>query len=236
MKIKFLRLLFALMLALTAGAMPTALAATELRPLPQQGHAAHLTAELLGHYHYRPVSFDAVFSEKIFAQYLKALDAEKAFFVQSDIDQWTDARGKLREVFLKEDLAIPFAVFNRYCERAEERFTYARTLLKQGFDFTQNENYRYRRDKEPWLRSEDEARELWRKRVKNDWLELKLAGKDDGSIVDTLDRRYENFLKRLARYKSENVFQIFMEAAMSAVDPHRWSHSFGTSSNCSVRS
>ena len=35
-------------------------------------------------------------------------------------------------------------------------------------------------------------RELWRKRVKNDWLRLKLAGKDDKSIVEMLDKRYLN--------------------------------------------
>ena len=46
-------------------------------------------------------------------------------------------------------------------------------------------------------------RDLWRKRVKNDWLRLKLAGKDDKSIADILDKRYDNFLKRIGRIKQD---------------------------------
>ena len=63
-------------------------------------------------------------------------------------------------------------------------------------------------------------RELWRKRVKNDWLRLKLAGKDDKSIVEILDKRYDNSLKRIGRIKSEDAFQIFMNAYTMAIEPH----------------
>ena len=63
-------------------------------------------------------------------------------------------------------------------------------------------------------------RELWHKRVKNDWLRLKLAGKDDKSIVETLDNRYEHSLKRITKVKSEDAFQAFMNAYTMAIEPH----------------
>ena len=44
-----------------------------------------------------------------------------------------------------------------------------------------------------------EARDLWRRRVKNDWLRLKLAGKDDKAIRETLDKRYENYQVRMRK-------------------------------------
>ena len=62
--------------------------------------------------------------------------------------------------------------------------------------------------------------DLWRKRVKNDWLRIKLAGKDDKSIAATLDKRYETTLKRIARLKSEDAFQTFMNAYTTAIEPH----------------
>jgi carboxyl-terminal processing protease len=192
----------------------------ELRPLLQEPLAAHMTAGLLGHYHYRPVPLDDALSEKIFDHYLKSLDSERVFFVQADIDQWDGARTKLDDAILNDDLEIPFAIFNLYAKRAVERFTYARTLLKNRFDFQQKESYQYLREKEPWPKSEDEMRELWRKRVKNDWLQLKIAGKDDKSIVETLDKRYDNFVKRIAKFKSEDAFQIFMDAYTTTVEPH----------------
>jgi carboxyl-terminal processing protease len=107
----------------------------ELKPQRQEAQAARLAAELLTRYHYKKIPLDDAFSEKIFDQYLKSLDPEKLFFVQADIDQLSGDRTKLDDAILKEDLGIPFAIFNRYEQRAVERFAYARTLLKQGFDF-----------------------------------------------------------------------------------------------------
>ena len=192
----------------------------ELRPLERQPVAAHLTARLLERNHYKSVPLDNVLSEKIFDHYLKSLDADKLFFLQADIDQWADARTRLDDAILNDDLEVPFAIFNRYAKRAVNRYTYARSLLKTGFDFQQKENYQYLREKEPWPKSEEEAQELWRKRVKNDWLQLKITGKDSKSIVTTLDKRYENFIKRFGKLKSEDVFQIFMNAYTMSVEPH----------------
>ncbi len=192
----------------------------ELKPLQQEAQAARLTAELLARYHYRNIPLDAAFSEKIFDQYLKSLDAEKLFFLRSDIDRMSGDRTRLGEAILKEDLAIPFAIFNLYEQRAAEHLAYARTLLEKGFDFQQNESYPFARAKAEWPKTEAEMRDLWRKRVKNDWLRLRLAGKQDANIVEILDKRYDNFLKRLGRLKSADAFQAYMNAYTTAVEPH----------------
>ena len=60
-----------------------------------------------------------------------------------------------------------------------------------------DETYQYDREKAPWAKNEAELDDLWRKRIKNDWLRLKLAGKADKDIRDTLDKRYANYLDRV---------------------------------------
>ena len=202
-------------LADTAG-----LPAPELHPLTYQARTAHLAAEVLNRYHYPPTPLDGSLSGKVFDRYLKSLDPDHMVFLQSDLDQWAGARPHLDEAIRNESLTLPFYIFNTYTERTVERYTYARSLLKKGFDFSAKESIQLRRDKEPWPQSETEARELWRKRVKNDWLRIKLTGKNDKQIVDTLDKRYDNFLKRLAKVKSEDAFQIFMNAYTLSLDPH----------------
>jgi carboxyl-terminal processing protease len=199
---------------------PSTLSVPLLQPLPQETQAAHLASEFLTHYHYKAAPLDDAMSGKIFDRYLKSLDPEKVFFVQSDIDQFASARTRFDDAITNEDLHIPFIIFNLYEQRVAERFNYARGLLKQGFDFTQKEGYQYIRDKAPWPKSEDEIRDLWRKRVKNDWLRLKLAGKDDKSIVATLEKRYDNYLTRAHKIKSEDAFQIFLNAYALSTDPH----------------
>jgi len=179
-----------------------------------------MVAELLTRHHYKALPLDDAMSEKIFNHYLKMLDGGKYIFVQSDVDQLQAARTRLDDAIITENLNLPFAIFNLYTQRVVERFTYARNLLKESFDFRQKESFQYNRDKAAWPKSEQEMRELWRMRVKNDWLRLKLAGKDDKSIVETLDKRYENFLRRVAQTKSEDAFQIFMNAYAMAIEPH----------------
>jgi len=192
----------------------------ELKPVQQEAQAAHLAAEVMARYHYKWLPLDGALSEKIFDQYLKSLDPERIFFIQADIDQISRDRTTLGDAILKEDLAVPFAIFNLYEHRTAERFAYARTLLEKGFDFRRDESYQSEREKEAWPKTESAIRELWRKRVKSDWLRLKLAGKEDKSIAEILDKRYDNFLKRLARTTSADAFQTFMNAFTMAVEPH----------------
>lgn len=209
-----------ILLAFTLAALNTTQAAPQLMPLQQQSQAAHLSAEVLTKYHYKHLPLDDILSSKIFDNYLKDLDGEKVFFLQADIDQFADARTKLDDAILNEDLSIPFAIYNLYQQRITERFTYARSLLTKGFDFENKESYQYSRNNAPWPKSEGEMNDLWRKRVKNDWLRLKLAGKDYKGIVDTLGKRYDNSLNSISKVKSDDVFQIFMNAYAMAIDPH----------------
>ena len=192
----------------------------ELKPVPQEAQAAHLTAEVLARYHYKMVPIDDALSQKIFDKYLKSLDPEKLFFVQDDIDNFSRERARLGTALLQQDLSVPFAMFNLYEQRAAERFAYARTLLKTGFDFQLKESYEFERDKKAWPTSEAQVRDLWRKRVKNDWLRLKLAGKNDGNIAEILDKRYDGFRKRLGRVTGADAFQTYMNAYTTAIEPH----------------
>jgi carboxyl-terminal processing protease len=213
------KLLWILLLFISATHNPT-LAASQLEPLQQQSQAAHLSAEVLTHYHYKHLPLDDILSSKIFDNYLKELDGEKVFFLQADIDQFANARTNLDDAILKEDLNVPFAIFNLYQQRITERIAYADSLLKKGFDFENKESYQYNRKNASWPKSEDEMNDLWRKRVKNDWLRLKLAGEDDKSIADTLGKRYASSLNSISKVKSEDVFQKFMDAYATAIDPH----------------
>ena len=192
----------------------------KLKPTAEQGQSASLSAEVLKRYHYKPIALNDDLSVKIFDAYIKSLDGEKIFFIQSDIDQFANARTKLDDSILSENLGIPFAIFNLYKQRIAERITYAQSLLKQGFDFTKQDSYQYDREKAPWLKSEDEAHNLWQKRVKNDWLRLKLANKTDKNIVEVLNKRYDNYLKGINKLKGDDAFQSFMNAYAMSIDPH----------------
>lgn len=200
--------------ALEAGAPPV------LSPNEQQAQAANLSSEFLTRYAYKPVPLDDALSAKIMDRFIKSLDPDRSLFLQADIDKFMADRTNIDDAIAAEDLKIPFSIFNVYSQRIVERLTHARDLLKQNFDFTAQENYTLPDDNGTWARSEAEINDLWRKRVKSDWLRLKLAGRSDEAIRDTLDKRYKNILERVQTYKSDDVFQSFMAAYTTSVDPH----------------
>lgn len=191
-----------------------------LAPMEQQAQAAYLSSEFLARNAYKPVPLDDTLSAKVMDGFIKAVDPDRSFFLQADIDTFMADRTNIDDAILREDLSIPFSIFNVYSQRMVDRLTYARSLLNQNFDFSVQETYSLSRDKEPWPQSESEINDLWRKRVKVDWLRLKLAGQSDAAIRATLDKRYKNILDRVYTYKSEDVFQLFMAAYTASVDPH----------------
>ncbi|WP_112943494.1 MULTISPECIES: carboxy terminal-processing peptidase [unclassified Rhizobium] len=191
-----------------------------LAPQKQQEQAAQLSAQFLTRYSYRPVALDDSLSVKIMDRFIKSLDPDRMIFLQSDINTFMADSTKIDDAIKKEDLKLPFSIFNVYEQRIVDRMTYARDLLKKGFDFTAQEDYALVRDDKPWPQSEAESNDLWRKRVKADWLRLKLGGQTEATIRDTLDKRYKNALERAYKYKSDDVFQSFMDAYSTSIDPH----------------
>jgi len=108
----------------------------------------------------------------------------------------------------------------RYAVRNWIRCLTSLNLLERDFDFTIDENYTFNREDSPWPESQQAFDELWRKRVKNDVLNLRLAEQSDEDLVKTLEERYERMNRRVAQLSANDVFQIFINAYTLSVEPH----------------
>jgi carboxyl-terminal processing protease len=208
------------MSAPVAWAQPEKTVFTPLKADATQAQAALWASKVLARYHYKAMPLDDALSEKIFDRYFKTLDSEKLYFVQGDIDQFDVVRTKLDDAINNENLTLPFSIYNVYQQRFNQRMTFARELIKGKFDFSVDETFQLDREKAAWPKTEEEARDLWRRRVKNDFLRLKLAGKDDKSIRETLDKRYDSYQTRMRKLNNEDVFQMFMNAYAMSIEPH----------------
>lgn len=212
----------ALFMAAGAQARSTPAEPVTLAPTATQLDTATLVTQLLSNsrYHYQPLPLDDALSARIYDRYLESLDRDRMFLLAADVEGFAPLRDKLDDALRNRQLQPAFDMFNVYLQRVGDRTRFAREFLKTEIDFSVDETWDFDRKKAPWAQSSDELDEIWRKRVKNDVLRLKLAGKEADAIRETLDKRYANYESRARAIRGEDVFQTFMNAYTGAIEPH----------------
>ncbi|HZF97764.1 MAG TPA: tail-specific protease, partial [Pseudoxanthomonas sp.] len=210
MKLKTLAVLLTLALATPLALLArTDGPALTAAPTADQATTSKLVYGLLSdsRYAYRPRALDDALSQDIFKRYLESLDGGKQYLTAADIQRFDRYRTQLDDAIRSGDLAPAYEIFALYRLRVGERVAHARSLLKQEFDFTGNQRWAYDREDAPWAASAQELDDIWKKSVMNDWLRLKLAGKDTADIRTTLDKRYATYQRSVDELKGEDVFQ-----------------------------
>ncbi|CDH33416.1 carboxy terminal-processing peptidase [Xenorhabdus bovienii] len=192
----------------------------DLKPEQQHSTVSKRIVSRFLRSHYRHFYLDVAFSEKVFDRYLNALDYGHNVFLASDIAQFAEQRGLLGKALENGDLRLPYALFNLMQKRRFERYQYVLSRLEQPVNLDGNDTFETERTKAPWPTSVEELNKLWDAKIKSDWINLKLSGKDDKEIKEILTKRYRTHLKRLNQSKSEDVFQIIMMAFAREIDPH----------------
>ena len=209
--------------------------ADELQPRAEHKRATRLITHFIANYHYKRPPLDDDLSAKILDRYVEMLDSTKSYLLASDIDAFSAHADALDDYLRQSNLKPVFDMYVRYRERLETRIDKAIALLDYPFDFAVDESFVFDREDVPWAKSLTELDELWRKRVKNDILSLSIAGKDDDEIRDTLKKRYEGIRRRTGQLNSEDVFQMFINAYTTSIDPHTAYFSPRTSENFKIR-
>ena len=178
--------------------------------------------QLLGR-HYEKQRLDDNLSGKIYDLYLESMDGTRSYFLASDIEEFEQYRFKLDDGLIKGNLNAPFVMYNRLQQRVTERLSF---LLKQlpekarKYDFSKDEKLSLDRENVEWSTSSQELNDLWRKRLKNSILNLRLADKEDDDIYGLLSKRYHNQLNRTHLANEDDGFQVYMNAVTHAFDPH----------------
>lgn len=191
-----------------------------LKPDAQQALITKEIAELVTSFNYKKVNLDDSIGGVIFDNYLKGLDGNRSYFLASDIKDFEQFRTTFDDDLKEGDLSAAFYMFNTYQKRYNENINHSIKALKQKFDFTKNESYVYDREKLPWFKTQDESNQSWTKKVKYDFLNLKLANKQDTAIVSALKKRYDNLIAQSNKINNQDAFQVIMTAFTESVDPH----------------
>jgi len=191
-----------------------------LQPLSYYPDIDKMVTRILVRYHYKKIDLNDSLSSIIFNNYLKSLDYNKYYFLKSDIDELEKYRNDLDEDLYLGDLKPAYEIFNLFKNRINERIKYAIPRIEDGFDFTKKESIVIDRDSSDWAKNNDELDEIWRKKLKNEALNLVLAGKKWDKAKETLENRYKNYHKAILQYKPDDVLQLYLNSFTDAIDPH----------------
>jgi len=234
MKTRLSIILAALLFSLASWAKVPTVPESELVPDTRHERAAKIIFQVIKTYAYKKKALNDELSSQIFDKYLKNLDANRNFFTRRDVDGFELYRYQLDDDLKEQNLEPAYKIFRRYRQRVGERADFALELLNTEFDFNVDEEYMFDRREAPWAEDTAELNEIWRQRVKNDYLNLMLSDKEKDEIKDTLTKRYTRIKTSTFQLNANDIFQTFINAYTTVIEPHTAYLSPRTSENFDI--
>lgn len=188
--------------------------------------------------HYHPVELNDDFSEKVFTNYLKIIDGNKRYLLQTDIDGLNKYKTELDDEFKNQQIGFFNESYPVFTARLKEAKTYYKDLLANPIDFSVKESVNTDYEKQPWAKSKEELRERWRKQLKLSVLsgiedKLKLQENDTlnkepkKSFAELEKESRETTLKSLNEFfeffeeiSRDEWLSVYVNTLLEQFDPH----------------
>ena len=201
----------------------------------------HNIGAVLEQGHYSPQVIDDNFSKKILKKFETDLDEDKSIFLQSDIDSFKRYETVIDdEIHGTASLESFYTITDIYTKRVEEAAKFYPEILSKPFDFTVDENIVLDGDKLTYPKTDDERKDVWRKRLKylvltrySDMLDDrdKNKGKKDfvfkadttlqREATDQVRKQIDRYFSTLKNHNtSDELFSMFINTITYLMDPH----------------
>jgi len=190
--------------------------------------------------HYNPTEIDDNFSKGVYKEYIAALDPSKRFFLQSDINEFSQFELELDDQLLGKDLTFFNLTYDRLMLRMEESQKIFKSILDNPFDYSVKEDFNVDYEKAPYSKNSIELKEKWRKQIKLSTLssfsdkkkmEEDKKAKDSKYEIKTdlaldIETRENSLTSLIASFsfmnelKRDDWFTLYINSIMSRFDPH----------------
>ena len=180
--------------------------------------------------HYSTLDINDDISEKIYNTYLEQLDAQKRFFLQSDIRQFEKYKFKLDDQLKDQDLTFFNLVYETSRKRINEVKNYYEEIMNNTFDFSSNEDINLDFENKSYARNSNEIKNRWRKQLKYstlDIISLKLG--DSIKVIDNktrnesmtlIKKNTDDFFDYVEEMDRDDWFANYINAFLNQLDPH----------------
>lgn len=195
--------------------------------------------QALDNWHYNRIRLDDNLSQKAFNLYLKKIDPSKRFLLKSDIEQLRQYQNKIDDELATGKYGLleeASAILKKRIERVQ---AFSQELLKNSFDFSQDETLELDPDKRDYCTNEAEQKEYWRKTLKYRALlyYLTLESEEGGKAKaeaktpvlkpeleaqarEKLSQSLKREFQMLLGKNSDDRLEQYLNAVAGSLDPH----------------
>ena len=190
--------------------------------------------------HYKPKTINDNFSEHIFKKFLGDVDPDKNIFLQSDITGLKKYENTIDDEIHGAPIQFVPAVDALYAARMQEVMLIYKELLAKPFDFSVNEEIVIDGNKLDFASTENQRKDMWRKKLKFLTLERyteltdqrdKLKARKDTIVKSDVVLEKEardkvgkmmdkNFERLKLKFNDDDRFNLFINTITAYMDPH----------------
>lgn len=188
--------------------------------------------------HYHPADLNDAFSEKVYTNYLKVIDGNKRYLLESDIEVLNKYKTLIDDEFKEQRINFFNESYPLFQTRIQEAKTYYKEILAKPIDFTVKESIDTDYEKQPWAKNKEELKERWRKQLKLNVLssiedKLKLQEKDsigkepkknfaelEKESRETTLKSLNEFFEFFEEISREEWLSVYINTLLEQFDPH----------------
>lgn len=190
--------------------------------------------------HFAPKEINDDFSKAAYADYIKNLDINKRFLLQSDVDKLKQYETDIDDEIKSGDFKLMREAEAMLAARTKEVSGFYEELLAQPFDFTKDESVEFDYDKRQYAKNSAELKEVWRKYFKYqamiqvvtklqqgakgkmtvDSIKAKLTPEMETAARESVKKSTKDFFRRMLQINQSDRVSEFMNAITHLYDPH----------------
>ncbi|HMV65740.1 MAG TPA: carboxy terminal-processing peptidase [Myxococcota bacterium] len=216
--------ILAMATAASAPPLPTALELPTLVPTADQGAVASAVARTLVTQHYGKGAIDDARSRLWLDRYIDDLDPQKLYFVRKDIDEFESRWAATLDddvLAASPRLEAAYAIHARYRQRVSERVDAIQQLLDEPYPLDDPEaSVELDREDAPWASSPAELDPIWRGRIAEQVLSMRIGDERAEDPIVRLKKRYERVRREAFDVDVEDVLELYLSALSTTFDPH----------------
>lgn len=204
--------------------LPTAAELPTLAPEPDHGAIAGAVARTLVTGHYSKGVVDDARSQLWLSRYIADLDPQRLYFVQKDIAEFESRWATTLDDDLlasQPKLEAAYTIHARFRQRVSERVEAILGLLDESYTLDDPDAVvDVDRKDDPWASSPAELDTIWRARIAEQVLSMKLSTERAENPIDRLKKRYERIRRDAYDVDVEDVLELYLSALSTTFDPH----------------